>query len=420
MKKITFAFALIVAMMAQSCQKEDLSEVTSEQNFDAAYISLTINSSATRAAASESDDGKTEVGTTDENKISSLALLAFDINYDYIDAYTVSVNDDSEFICEVAPDSRRFFAVVNPTTDIWTAIEGVASFSQSAFSSLDAIVMTAASASTDNSKGFVMVNCGTKNTNGILLESLVTIDATSLGTTEDTATDLTITVDRLVSKFQYTASSPLSLPEDTNGQIDGVALTATNKASYLYSMIYLDNLTGGNVYRTDHNMSVGKLEGDIDDASDVIAALEANFNWLKNGSPTSDAAFVAPAAAATSPEYVLENTCEPSYSNSNNLTQAIVKAQYNPIMSSGTALALGTSWFKMYTSGGEGTLILLLLRWYRYIAVIQCMVSQLITTQKIQWISSWITSWVQQVIHGRALALQLLTHVHMEVTKRLR
>ncbi|MFR9533484.1 MAG: Mfa1 family fimbria major subunit [Rikenellaceae bacterium] len=362
MKKITMTFALIViaAMMAQSCQKEDLAGSSDvDQDFDAAYISLTIDSPSTRAATSEDDDGKTEDGSGDENKIYSIALLAFDINYDYIAAYQEYVSDDgTTFNCEVAPDARRFFAVVNPTAEIWAKINEVASLSQSSFSNLPAIELTAASVSTENyignnsaneNRGFTMVNCGSKNTSGILLESLVTTDV--LSDDEEYPTKLTISVDRLVSKFNYSVSNAFNVNEG-NGSVLGVALTATNKASYLYSMILTDALDGGNVYRTDHNMAVG--QGILSDADAVRDELELNFNWLKNGVSATDAAFYDPGVV----EYVLENTCEPAYSNSNNLTQAIVKAKYNPLMTNGSTLDIGVSWFKMYTSSDDGTLYL--------------------------------------------------------------
>ncbi len=372
MKKTTMAFALMVAIMAVSCQKEDLSGSSSfEQQLDAAYITLSISTPSTKAASSEDDDGTTQVSTVDEeNKIHSLTLLTFDYNYDYIGSNSVYATD-GVFNCEVAPDARRFFAVVNPTVEILAAISAVSSFSQAAFSSLPALDLDAASVSTKNYKtgsttdtrGFTMVNCGSKNTSGILLESLVSV-TTELSEDVDNPTPITIEVDRLVSKFEFSVSSYFASntaskfntsSDGALGEVIGVALTATNKASYLYSMILKDGLTGGNVYRTDHNMTVGQIPTEVED---IIDELEANFYWLKNEDEITDAAFISKADAATTPEYVLENTCEPSYSNSNNLTQAVVKAQYNPKMTNGSVLELGTSWFKMYTTTGVGTLYL--------------------------------------------------------------
>ncbi len=379
MNKITMAVALLVATMATSCQKnDDFSGSTSTgSQADVAYVSLSVNTSSTRAATSESDDGILEVSSIDdENKIHSLALLTFDYNYDYIGSHQAYVSESGKFECEVAPDARRFFAVVNPTEAIWAAINAVSSLNQAAFSSLPAVVMTAASVSTENyrsgsasaeTRGFTMVNCGSKNSSGILLESLVSV-STELSEDVTDPTPVTIDVDRMVAKFEFSVSSSFDSNTSSQfgessgsavGEVLGVALTATNKASYVYSMIYTDELTGGNVYRTDHNMTVGQS---LTEASDIIDALNENFNWLKNEDETTDAAFIAPNATAgsvaTTPEYVLENTVEPSYSNSNNLTQAIVKATYNPKMTNGSVLALGTSWFKMYTTTGVGTLYL--------------------------------------------------------------
>lgn len=377
MKRITLMAALLVAAAATSCKKDELSGSNGlETTPDAAYVSLSIDSASTRAASSEDEDGTTAISSIDdENKIYTLALIAFDYNYDYIGSYQAYVSESGKFNCEVAPDARRFFAVVNPTTEIWAAINAVSSFSQTQFSSLPAIALTAASVSTENYKGgstsetrgFTMVNCGSKNSSGILLESLVSI-STELSEDVENPTPITITVDRMVSKFEFSinsnfeANTTSKFGDDDDcavGEVVGVALTATNKASNLYSMILTDELTGGNVYRTDHNMTVGQ---GLTEAGDIIEALEANFNWLKNENEATDAAFIAPNATAGSvaatPEYVLENTCEPSYSNSNNLTQAIVKAKYNPTMNSGEVLVLGTSWFKMYTTTGVGTLYL--------------------------------------------------------------
>ncbi|MFR9502751.1 MAG: Mfa1 family fimbria major subunit [Rikenellaceae bacterium] len=379
MKKITMTLAIIVAAMAMSCQKEDLAgSGTSDDQAKSAYVSLTINTSSTRAATSEGDDGTTEISTIDdENKVFSLALLTFDYNYDYIGSHQVYMTEAGSFECEVASDARRFFAVVNPTDEIWTAINAVSSFNQAAFSALPAISLTAASVSTENYKGgsassetrgFTMVNCGSKNSSGILLESLVSV-STELSEDSSNPTPITIAVDRMVSKFEFSVSSTFdantsdkfgeSSEGSAVGEVLGVALTATNKASYLYSMIYTDELTGDNVYRTDHNMTIGQS---LSEASDIIAALTENFNWLKNKDEETDKAFISPNASfgsvAETPEYVLENTVEPSYSNSNNLTQAIVKATYNPTMTSGEVLDLGTSWFKMYTTTGVGTLYL--------------------------------------------------------------
>ncbi len=368
--------ALLVAAMAVSCEKDTTSvNDPSDQEVDAAYVSLSISTPSTRAASSEGDDGTTQVGTEEESKVYSLALLAFDYNYDYIGSYSAYVSESGKFEVEVAADARRFFAVVNPTSTILSAINAVSSFSQAEFSALPALTMTAADVSTENYKsgstaetrGFTMVNCGSKNTSGILLESLVSIE-TALSIDPLNPTPVTITVDRMVSKFEFAVSSNFTsntesqFGEDADsatGEVLGVALTATNKASYLYSMILTDELTNNNVYRTDHNMTVGQS---LEEPSDIIAALNENFNWLTNENETTDAAFVAPnstlGSVATTPEYVLENTAQPSYSNSNNLTQAIVKAAYNPTMTNGTILDLGTSWFKMYTSDGTGTLYL--------------------------------------------------------------
>ncbi len=377
MKKITMVVAMAMATMAISCQKNDsVGSDDSQQTIDVAYVSLSVDTPSTRAASSEEDDGVSQTSSIDdENKVYSLALIAFDYNYDYIGSYQAYVSESGKFNCEVAPDARRFFAVVNPTTEIWTAINSVSSFSQAEFSALPAVTMTAASVSTENYKGdsttdtrgFTMVNCGSKNSSGILLESLVSV-STELSDDVDNPTPVTITVDRMVSKFEFSISSSFDANTTSKfgessgsavGEVVGVALTATNKASYVYSMILTDELTGDNVYRTDHNMTVGQS---LTEASDIIASLEANFNWLKNENETTDAAFIAPNATvgvvAETPEYALENTCEPSYSNSNNLTQAIVKAKYNPTMSSGSVLDLGTSWFKMYTTTGVGTLYL--------------------------------------------------------------
>ncbi len=376
MKKFTMILALAVATMAISCQKDEVSvPAGSESVADAAYVSLSINTLESRAASSSEDDGTSQASSIDdENKVSSIALIAFDKNYDYIGAYSSTVTAKGSFDLEVAPDARRFFAVVNPTSTIWNAINGVSSFSQSEFSALPEITMTAASVSTANlvtdgteTRGFTMVNCGSKNTAGILLESLVSVD-TALSEDVDNPTPITITVDRMVSKFEFSVSSKFTAntesqfgeeEDSAKGEVLGVALTATNKASYLYSMILTDELINGNVYRTDHNMAVGQ---GLTEASAIIPLLKENFNWLTNQSETTDAAFIAPnstyGSVAETPEYVLENTCEASHSDSNNLTQAIVKAAYNPTMTNGTILELGTSWFKIYTSDGTGTLYL--------------------------------------------------------------
>ncbi len=367
MKNFTLTLAIMVAAMAASCQKEEPADINEPQEADAAYISLSVVSPTSRAA-----DGTTEKGTDEENKIFSLALIAFDNNYDYIGATPSYVSDDGLFHCEVAADARRFFAVVNPTEEIWKAINAVSSYDQSAFSNLPAIALTAASVSTENMKGgsesgetrgFTMVNSGVKNSEGILLESLVSI-TTELSEDPDHPTPVTIPVDRLVTKFEYGVSS--SFDDNTEskfgegedlavGEVLGVALTATNKATNLYSMILTNELTNDNVYRTDHNMTVGQS---LSEAADIRAQLMLNFNWLQNADETTDDLFITPAMAATTPEYALENTCEGSYSNSNNLTQAVVKALYNPKMSSGDVLDLGTGWFKMYTTTGDGTLYL--------------------------------------------------------------
>ncbi len=357
-------FALAVAMLAVSCQKNDLNgSSNTEVQVDAAYVSLSIKTPLTRAGI----DGTKEDGVGDENKIFSLALLAFDKNYDYIGSYQ-SYASEGKFNCEIAPDARRFFAVVNPTKEIWADINKVSSLSQSEFASLPAIALTASSVSTANMKtdksatrGFTMVNCGAKNPDGILLEALVSVDV-ELSQDKKSPTPVTITVDRLVSKFEYTknanfeANTKSKFGEESDfavGELLGVALTATNKASFLYSKIAKDNLTLNNVYRTDHNMAIGQ---GLSDVNDIIDALKENFNWLNNENEDTDAAFIAPGVSKA--EYALENTCDPGYSNSNNLTQAIVKAKYNPTMSNSEILPLGTSWFKMYTSDGTGTLYL--------------------------------------------------------------
>ncbi|MFI3288242.1 MAG: Mfa1 family fimbria major subunit [Rikenellaceae bacterium] len=374
MKKITMLCAAMVAMMAYSCQEADVTGYDDKQDVDVAYLSLSV-STPTRAADSEDEDGTTdETSVGDESKIYTLALVAFDYNYDFIGSYQAYASD-GKFNCEVAPDARRFFAVVNPTSAIWDAINGVSSYNQSAFSSLPAITMAAADVSTENYKtnssetrGFTMVNAGAKNTSSILLESLVSID-TELSEDIDNPTPLTIAVDRMVAKFEFSVSTSFDsntstlFGETSNyavGEVQGVALTATNKAAYLYSTILTDELAGGNVYRTDHNMTVGQ---GLTEAGDIREALNENFNWLTNENELTDKAFIAPnstdGVVATTPEYVLENTVEPSYSNSNNLTQAIVKAAYNPCMTTtGEPLALGTSWFKILTSDGTGTLYL--------------------------------------------------------------
>ncbi len=359
----------MVATLATSCQKEDLpGSSEQEQQADVAYVSIAIDAPKSRAGIV---DGSTEEGEGDENKIFSLALVSFDKNYDFIGS-TPAYVENGVFKCEVAPDARRFFAVVNPTTEIWTAINAVSSLNQSAFSSLPAIVTSAAAVSTGNmqssgngTRGFTMVNSGVKNTSGILLEALVSI-TTELSEDINNPTPVTIPVDRLVAKFEYAVTSSFKANTESQfgeaednavGEVIGVALTATNKATNLYSMILTDKLVKNNIYRTDHNMTVGQA---LTEASDIIDALNDNFHWLENADEATDNAFIAPnetvGEVAQTPIYVLENTCLSGYSNSNNLTQAIVKAKYNPTMSNGDVLDLGTSWFKMLTTTGDGTL----------------------------------------------------------------
>ncbi len=369
MKKITTLLAIMAAMVATSCHNDDLVAEADgpSQSADKAYVSISITNNSTRA------DGDTVAGTGDENKIFSLALVTFDKNYDYIGTYTMYAVDN-KFNGEVAPDARRFLAVVNPTDEIMASINKISALTQEGFDKIPPIELSAASLSTENyqtnkneTRGFAMSNKGRKSDQGVLTESLVSIDV-DLSEEKDKPTPITFEVDRMVSKFNYSVNAAFDTNTETKfgksptkvaeGKLLGVALTARNKALNPYSPILKDDLTGGNVYRADHNMAVGQL---YVEETDLIAELNANFHWLKNSNSGTDAAFIAPAATAgevATPEYVLENTCEPAYSNSNNLTQAVVKAQYNPTLSSGTVLTLGTSWFKMYTSDGTGTLFL--------------------------------------------------------------
>ncbi|MFR9650633.1 MAG: Mfa1 family fimbria major subunit [Rikenellaceae bacterium] len=362
MKKFTMMLAMAATMAFMSCNKDDVSDSGSGEpkgDSGTGYVSISVDSTYSRAGVY--DD-------TDENKIHSLALLTFDYNYDYIGYHNVYLTD-GEFLCEVAADSRRFFVVVNPSDDILTAVKEVSAYSQSQFSTLPALAMLASDVSTknyksnsDETRGFTMVNCGEMNSSGILLESLVSV-TTSLGETADTATPITIYVDRMVAKFDYAIDDSFDDYTESmftggynlaRGSVEAVALTATNKASYLYSMINTNTLTDDNVYRTDHNMAVGET---LQEEGYLRDALTANFNWLKNGGDeTTEAAFDS--SSTDIPEFVLENTVTPSYSNSNNLTQAIVKAKYNRMLSDGTLPELGASWFKMYTSDGTGTLYL--------------------------------------------------------------
>lgn len=351
-----------MAIMA-SCSKDVNPELggaeTPQQDPTAsAYVKFSIQTPSATTRADGADGGVDE-GTADESNIYSAALMAFDKNYDFIGVYSIKNIANKTFKATVAPSAYRFFLIANPNDEIWNELDKMNGFNQEQFASLPAIAMPVSSV-TSTEKGFTMVNSGSKkkNSTAILVESLASVDESldKISTDVNNPTLVKIDVDRLASKFAFSDPSSVEiLPSGATGSVTGVALTARNIATHPYTMIATDKLatSGDNkkiVYRTDHNMTVGH---DCTTKQQFIDALEANFYWLKNNDAVSNNALDNSSSAT--PEYVLENTCSPSFSNSNNLTQAIVKAVYNPVLSDGTTLEAGTSWFKITIADGVGT-----------------------------------------------------------------
>lgn len=330
MKKSTMLLSLLVsAMVATSCQKsgeETTGSSTTELPIDKVYVSIDLSntSSATRA------DGDKGDATEEESTISEVTLLTFDDAHNFIAARSEGTISGTVYTCAVSSDVSGFVAIVNPTDEVKAAMLTITS--SNAYNRLsDVFAFSIDDVAEDGN--FMMVSAGVLN-DGTDVTGAITFYEGSLSTEESDPTPISINVDRLVSKFQYTEGSGLSSNAAGTVTIEGVKLNATNKTSYVYSEISLDDLTGDNVYRTDPNMALGA--DDLD-----------QLNWLANKQDEGN-------FWNSGCEYVLENTANNSYYNYNNLTQAVVKATFTPVDGNGYLVEAGVSWFAINITG-KGT-----------------------------------------------------------------
>lgn len=302
---------------------------------DQAYVSFSITAPVASRA-----DGDIEDALPAENAVTDVALLAFDSKYNFIGSYTngeltTSTNGNPLYKCIVANDACRFFVVANYTanTKIEDAIYSMSGVGAASNSLYEALTFTQKEVADMAVEGkFVMVNAGTfdvANNEDISLVSLP--EGTVLSQDKDNPTVLPIAVDRILSKFKFTVADPLVLPsEDDHAEILGARLHATNTKAFAYSKINTVSTLGNADYRIDPNMRL--------DATNAATEL----NWLKN--TRDEETFYAQNLT----EYVLENTCDGTFHDYNNLTQAVVKAVYTP---AGLGLKAGDSWFVIHVEG---------------------------------------------------------------------
>lgn len=386
MKKLTMLLSLFAATAMISCSTDDLdgmsggSGANGSQSEETALVSVKIATKAvTRAAATGSGsganndqddttvwepgdggDGGTLAGsssvslkdgsTVDENNIleSNVALIGFDGDGGFIAYYTPKAVEGTggaavyEF--EVAPNVENVLAVCNTLPQ-----EGVPNFS--ALQKLTAlntqavdwktglagtpVEITVADAmgglSNNKYNAFIMTTPGSSSSMYDYIGKLKTSVDDDGNKYKNTAK---LTVDRAIAKFNYkydasTFTAPQVNPGTENADLDakatilGSLLTAKNKSMYICSEVLVET-SGEYSYRKDPNMSITAVTMEDEKGETVLA-------WLKNNNDEEN--FEAKSEPGNY-EYVLENTAEPAYYDSNNLTQAVVKAKYYPIATS--------------------------------------------------------------------------------------
>ncbi len=333
MKKSTILLPFFAAALMVGCSKDaDLSgNPTQPDEAKGAYVSVAITNMSTRADAPDQD------GTEAESTVSTVKLLIFDKDYNYIGlGEKGSPATDNKFVFEVAPDAYRFFVIVNSTPTIDAALSSISGNWNTVEGYLQSVLSleTRASLSEYNTDGaFTMVSAGSYIDNKeTILSTPTELVNDKLSTNKELPTKISINVDRIVAKFSSAigedfivkdactdtaAEDPNNLPE---GKVEGVRLNVVNRKSYIYSHIKKVNSVG-NDYRNDPNMSV---EGEPAQAPEVETSLTSNFFWLHNyESPVFN-----PAEGYS--DYVFENEATGEFFNYNNLTQLVVKATYVP------------------------------------------------------------------------------------------
>lgn len=327
MKKITTLMSLLAMTMFVSCTKENSGSTPENQSVDKAFVQVTISDASVTGRAS---DGDRVEATQDESTVNNVALLAFDEHHNYIAAYlegtyTTNASGQSIYTATIAPTAKYFCVFVNYNDDIRAMISSLSGIGNDTSKLYEEYATTAAEAA--ESGNFMMATAGSMANE--VDNPYVTFTDAELSTDETAPTKITIPVDRLVSKFTCSVASSYNTDSEYGlSEVLGVKLNATNKVTYPYSQILLNDLTGDNVYRKDPNMTVGNDIADL-----------AVFNWLKNTQTVVDS-FIA----MDEIEYCLENTANGAYYNYNNLTQAVVKAEFLPT-SLKSELSQGDSWF---------------------------------------------------------------------------
>ncbi len=342
MKKFTkFIPFMAVAMMVGCAKDQDLSVAPNHADDvdGGAYVAVTMSTPGTRSNADDVE------GTEAESAVDNIKLIIFDKDYNYISvAQSNQPVKPNVYEFEVAPNAYRFFAIVNPTDAMNTAIDGISGNWNTVEMALQTVISLEARGDINKyttANMFPMVNAGSLSNN---IESILAKPTDSelvngkLSTDKNDPTEIVINVDRMVAKFTAIAdNSTLKVSDDRTetgvvqnpapvGSIDGVRLNVINKKSYIYSHINKVNKYGDD-YRTDPNMSVPACEAL---PKDEETELTKNFFWLHN---YENPVFKAPAAVGGTEfttEYVFENTANGENFDYNNLTQLVVKATYIP------------------------------------------------------------------------------------------
>lgn len=323
MKKL-FLMA-IVATTLFACAKGDNNQPDVGES---AYISLKLSTLATKA-----DLNKEDAGTPEESKMVTATVLLF--NEHQICLGSVEFTSGEIFNTKPATiakpvdaKTKQIFVVVNKNNKWDLSKDNVKGKSWSDINSY--VEVMASDISTNDS--FVMTNTGDP-VKGALS------DANIFDTPEQAKQNPSeILVDRVSSKvIVKTKTGGIGVsPAGAKFTFGSWELNTTNKKTSLYSeyVSYTSSAAAkSGVYRKDNNY----YRADFN-TPDQITYMNANYNWLKNG---TDAATMSPISRLDGAvAYCTENTMEADAQRWGHTTKVVVKGTYTP-----AGLTEGASFF---------------------------------------------------------------------------
>ena len=343
------------AMGIAACSNSDENGIDAENpqggdSWASFVINLPKSSTTTRAAG----DHGTEVGTTDEQKISSVRVVLYDENatqVQYAFDYNIATDGVKEVSGDVAsPSSKAKFTTKAKmvkkanykTLVLVNPLQEVKNLTNPGRSILDFQKETAKSAANLTDKGFFMSND----------QGLVTLLQSRLMETaakaEEAGTALPVKVDRAVAKILVTA--PKDGVTTIKGSGDKVsdfswALDVTNKTTYwMRNLASIADPKGENkIPEVVANPDIKNdatprfmryaIDPNYNKEYNDIADAKKDFNYLEKLSKEFTNVFGGY-------DYALENTMDKEYQLQNQTTRVVLRAVYTP-----EGMEVGASWF---------------------------------------------------------------------------